>query len=157
MDLSHLNLEEFSSSVKDTVQDSENHVLASVLNSDVVEIISKKVFDGQIQRLNAIFHDLQSLRTEEEQYLDVDDLISKVQSNILQTVDYMYKQAIISAKAFKQFYQMGYTFQRAALNMYITQLINDYHDLDTDFSDVNPTSTLNKWYSAHFRTLYEEI
>ncbi|KNZ64662.1 hypothetical protein VP01_10060g2, partial [Puccinia sorghi] len=130
MDLSHLNLEEFASSVKDTVQDSENHVSPSLLNSDVVEIISEKVLDGQIQRLNAILHDLESLRNEEkEEYWNANYLIYNIQRNIFQTVDYMYKQEIISTKAFKQFYQMEHTFKLAAWNMYVTQLIDDYTGL----------------------------
>ncbi|KNZ57788.1 hypothetical protein VP01_2072g5 [Puccinia sorghi] len=156
MDPSNLDLEGFASSVKNTFQDSKHHVSANVLNLDVVEI-SRKVSDGHIQRLNAIFHDFQSLRTEEQKCLDIDDLIAKFQRNILQTVDYMYKQEIISAKDLKEFYQMKNTFELAAWNMFVTQLIDDYTGLEyIDFADENPVSTLSKWYSAHFRTLYED-
>ncbi|KNZ52432.1 hypothetical protein VP01_3578g2 [Puccinia sorghi] len=159
MNLSHLDLEGFSSSVKDTVQDSENHVSASVLNSDVVEIISKKVLDDQILRLDAILHGLHSLRNvEKEEYWKVNYLIIKVQRNIFQTVVYMYKQEIISAKALKAFFQMKKTFQLATWNMYLAPRMDEINDSEnTYYAYENSISTLRKWYSAHFRTLNEVI
>ncbi|KNZ61230.1 hypothetical protein VP01_14326g1, partial [Puccinia sorghi] len=96
----------------------KKYVSPSVLNSDVVGIISKRVWDGQIERLNAILHDVNSLKDKPEvEFSIINSLIHKLQRNIFQTVDYMYKQEMISAKALKEFFQLKNTFEVAALNI----------------------------------------
>ncbi|KNZ60557.1 hypothetical protein VP01_15378g1, partial [Puccinia sorghi] len=133
-------------------------VSPSVLNSDVVGIISKMVWDGQIKRFHAILHDLDSLKNDKNKntLIEVNILIHRLQQNIFQTVDYMYKQELISAKAFKEFFQLENTLELAALNLYFTPVRNR----NADFWDVyrrkkNPISILNRWDCANYRTLYE--
>ncbi|KNZ45477.1 hypothetical protein VP01_807g7 [Puccinia sorghi] len=123
-------------------------------------IISKMVWDGQIERLNAILHDLNSLKDDEEErrFSAVNILIYKLQRNIFQTVDYMYKQQIISANALKEFFQLKNTLELAALNMYYTtekeRVADFFYELDRN---ENPISTLHKWDCANYRTLYEVL
>ncbi|KNZ58886.1 hypothetical protein VP01_183g2 [Puccinia sorghi] len=157
MDIIHLNLEGLAGRVKDTFQNSENNVSASVLNSDVVEIINKMVSDGQVKRLNVILHDLNSLKEDkEDKFSELNILIKKLQRNIFQLVDYIYKQEIISAKALKTFFQMEGTLELAALNMYFTPELDKISDFWLEiYTDKDPISTLNRWDCANYRTLYE--
>ncbi|KNZ57958.1 hypothetical protein VP01_2031g5 [Puccinia sorghi] len=156
MEISHQKLGEFSRRVKAPFQHSKNDVSESILNSDVVEIISRMVWDGQIERLNAILHDLNSLKDDKDGFSEVNILIDKLQRNIFQTVDYMYKQEIISAKALKDFFQLKNTLELAALNMYSNPEMDKFSDLwHQMFRDKNPISTRNEWYCANYRSLYQ--
>ncbi|KNZ56982.1 hypothetical protein VP01_2271g2 [Puccinia sorghi] len=134
----------------------KKYVSPSVLNSDVVGIISKRVWDGQIERLNAILHDVNSLKDTEVEFSIINSLIHELQKNIFQTVDYMYKQEMISAKALKEFFQLKNTFEVAALNIdYNPEEGRVWVLWDKHFGRKNPISTFNKWNCANYRNLYE--
>ncbi|KNZ55409.1 hypothetical protein VP01_2690g2, partial [Puccinia sorghi] len=144
--------------VKAMFQHSKMDVSPSLLNSDVVGIISNMVWDGQIKRLNAILHDLNSLKDDKKEIRlnEVNILIHRLQRNIFQTVDYMYKQELISAKDLKEFFQLDNTLEVAALNLYFTPARNRNADFwDVYHRNKNPISILNRWDCANYRTLYE--
>ncbi|KNZ57712.1 hypothetical protein VP01_2091g2 [Puccinia sorghi] len=157
MEISTFKQKGLAARLKAIFQISENDVSPSILNSDVVGIIRKIVWDGQIERLNAILHDLDSLKDKEEnRFSTINILIHKLQRNIFQTVDYMYKQEMISEKALVDFFRLKNTFELAALNMYFNPEIDRVSDFwDRIYRNKNPISTLNRWDCSNYRTLYE--
>ncbi|KNZ58499.1 hypothetical protein VP01_191g13 [Puccinia sorghi] len=158
MDISHLKQKGRAGTVQKTFKRSKKDVSASFLNSDVVERINKMVWDGQIKRLNTILHDLNSLKDNRVKFSAINILIKNLQSNIFQTVDYMYKQEMISAKALKEFFKFKNTLELAALNMYLTKgterIPAFWYKV---YRDRNPLSILNNWDCAYYRSLFCDI
>ncbi|KNZ55207.1 hypothetical protein VP01_273g5 [Puccinia sorghi] len=160
MEISDLECKGFARRLREFFQTSVQHDASPrVLNTDVVEIIRQKVWDGQIERLNTILHNINSLKDEERSnYVLVNRMIHKLQRNIFQMVDYMFKQEIISAHAFRKFFGYKNTLEVACLNLYYTPENKEDSGLWYDmYHNKDPISSLNEWHSANYRTLYDVL
>ncbi|KNZ62437.1 hypothetical protein VP01_126g3 [Puccinia sorghi] len=145
MELSGLESKVFAKRLREIFQPSHQHdVSLRFLNTDVVKIIIQKVWDGQVERLNTIFHKINSLKDEERAtFLEVNCMVDKLQRNIFQMIDYIFKQELISAHTFREF-------------MYFTPESKENSSLWHELGDKDPISALNQWHSENYRTLNDD-
>jgi len=120
------------------------------LGVDLVEQISQRVWDAQVDKLSGILHGIPLLR-DNDQYImkEGNELSLELQNLLFQQVGYMYKQKMISGEAFKQFCQSKKTLEIAAFQMTHT---TPYPELSRDLS---PVTHLNEWTSEIYRNIYE--
>jgi len=119
------------------------------LSLDLVEQIRQKVWDGQVDKLSVILHEISfPMDNYQKSRPKEDELFVELQNLIFQQAGYMYKQKMISGEAFKNFCQSKTTLEMAALNMINTA----YPKL---FTNLNPVTVLNEWNSETYRRIYE--
>jgi len=121
------------------------------LGIDLVEEISDRVWDGQVDRLSGILHGIPLLRDDEQKIKkEENELYLGLQNLLFQQIGYMYKQNMISGEAFKKFFQSKITLEMAVLNM--------IHTLKSPIPLMNllsPVTILNEWTSENYRKMYE--
>jgi len=119
------------------------------LGSDLVEQISDRVWDGQVDRLSGILHGLPLHRDNVQKIIkEGNELSLELQNLIFQQVGYIYKQKIISGDAFKKFCQSKITLEIAASNMIHTAKPEIHFNY-------NPIIGLDQWTSGNYRNIYE--
>ena len=122
----------------------------SYLGLDVMEQIIQKVWDGQVDKLSVILHEISlPMDNYQKSRPKQDELFLALQNLIFQQVGYMYKQKMISGEAFKNFCQSKKTLDIAALNMIATTSSHQ------TLLYLSPATVLNEWTSEHFRNIYE--
>jgi len=118
------------------------------LGSDLVEQISDRFWDAQVDGLSGILHGLPLHRDNVQKIIkEGNELSLELQNLIFQQVGYIYKQKIISGDAFKKFCQSKITLEIAAFNMMYTCLKICGH--------YSPVTALNEWPSENYRNIYE--
>ena len=136
--------------IGDASHSSEPAAFPTHLGLDIMEQIIQKVWDGQVDKLSVILHEIslpmdnnQKSRPKEE------ELLVELQNLIFKQVGYMYKQKMISGEAFKKFCQSKITLEIAALNM--------IHTIASPMLLINlsPVTVLNEWTSENYRNIYE--
>ena len=120
------------------------------LGVDLVEQISQRVWDGQVDKLSGILHRIPLHRDNDHKIMkEENDLSLELQKLLFQQVGYMYKQNMISREAFKKFCQSKLTVEIAAVNMIHTF---PYY---APFTASTPITLLNEWTSENYRNIYE--
>ncbi|KNZ57627.1 hypothetical protein VP01_210g6 [Puccinia sorghi] len=147
--------------MKNTFQHSEKDISASALNSDVVEIISKMVLDGQVERLNAILNDLNYLHCKKnllfwQSHCSVhQSLVESLFEKVLKDEEEENSSEVnILIHLQTESLQTKNTLELAALNMYFNKEIYQAPDfLHEIYTDKNPISTLHEWYFNYSITI----
>ena len=121
------------------------------LGLDLVEQISQKVWDGQVDKLSGILHGFPLLRNNDQRIIKTlgTGMFLMLQHILFQQVSYMYKHKLISEEAFKKFSQSKITLEIAAFNM-----IHIAPNIDA-FRYLSPANILNEWTSKCYRNIYE--
>ena len=135
--------------IGDASPSSEPAAFPRHLGLDIMEQIIQKVWDGQVNKLSVILHEISlPMDNYQKSRPKEDELFVELQNLIFQQVGYMYKQKMISGEAFKNFCQSKTTLEMAALNMIHTA----YTRL---FNKLSPVTVLNEWTSENYRNIYE--
>ena len=120
------------------------------LGLDIMEQIIQKVWDGQVDKLSVILHEISlPMDNYQKSRPKQDGLFLQLQNLIFQQVGYMYKQKMISGEAFKNFCQSKKALDIAALNMIATTSSHQ------TLLYLSPATVLNEWTSEPFRHMYE--
>ena len=135
--------------IGDASHSSEPAAFPTHLDLDIMEQIIQKVWDGQVDKLSVILHEISfPMDNYQKSRPKEDELFVELQNLIFQQAGYMYKQKMISGEAFKNFCQSKTTLEMAALNLINTA----YPKL---FTNLNPVTVLNEWNSETYRRIYE--
>ena len=128
---------------------SENF-FSSQLGLDLVEQIHPRVWGSEVDKLSVMIHQIPLCRDNDQPIIRLKNELSlKLQDLLFKQVGYMYKQKMLSGKAFKEFFQSQKTLEIAALAM-------TYDNLEfNSFSYMIPVTFLNGWNSENYRHIYE--
>jgi hypothetical protein len=125
------------------------------LSEDIVEKIMNMVWDIHVKELTSILQDIPAFNIGNwNPYWMENQMALKLQKNVFQTMDYIYKQKIITAETFKSFFKTENTLEIASFNLILSSTIEE--DLaDRAFRFPNLISLLNQWHCENYRNLYK--
>ena len=120
------------------------------LGLDLVEQISQKVWDSQIEKLSGILNEIKLPRDDDHKIIKKGNELSlDIQNLLFKQVGYMYKHKIISGEAVNKFFQSKITLETAALNMVHTIACSN------NFESLLPVTLFNEWTAENYRNIYD--
>jgi hypothetical protein len=123
------------------------------LNWDLREKISQFVWDEHVGKLKSIIHDIPVIITVGPNFWKEYKTSSRLKLHVLQTIDYMYNQKMITHDAFGEFLKSEETLQVAAYNrVFFSEFQEGFNYEIRLHSKAIPI--LNEWHSQMDRRLF---
>jgi hypothetical protein len=133
----------------------KDSVLPEIMNLhwDIREKISPFLCNWHVEKLKTVLHDIPSFTEKEDLWDENQPTSERLVQHILQTIDYMYSQKIITKDAYENVLQSEDTLQIASLNRISSSYFQSSY-IYFIFPHSKAMFILNEWHSQYDRRFF---